>query len=330
MTSFDLPKRTQVVEVGLRDGLQSVDHSLPTEAKVELVHLLIDAGVTVIEVASFAHPRVLPQLADAEEVLARVPRLPGIRYRALVPNLKGARRAVACGVDEVVALACCDDKVSRINQGRDCDGVLDEFPAIAETCRTGGAAFVAGVAMAFFAPVTGIVDQARRDYIVRRAVEAGASSIYLADSIGLADPILVEEAVASHREQHPTVPVGLHLHTRNGCGLANALTGLSAGADWLESAFGGLGGDLWFPGTPEVLGNLATEDLVAFAAALHVSTGIDAEKYKQVSEAASRHTGRASMAHAIRGGSRNDLLSVDWPELLAAYGRPTTSRPIGS
>lgn len=323
---FALPEAVRLVEVGLRDGLQGVEDVVSTEAKVHLAELLVAAGVREIEVASFAHPRVLPQLADAEAVLATVPRPAGVRYRALVPNLRGAQRAASCGLEQIVALTCCDEYVSRINQGRGTEDVLAELPEIAQVAHASGAEFVVGVAMAFFAPGAGPTTAARRDYVVDRAVDAGASGVYLADTVGMSDPVQIADAVRETKARYPDLELGLHLHARNGFALANALAGLAAGVDWLEAAFCGLGGDLWFPGDPDVLGNLATEDLIAFTDAVGVRTGVDADEYEAVTRAAVAATGRPSLDHVTRGGSRASLAEIHWADVLTDYGKPTTAR----
>ena len=147
-----LPKQIRVVEVGLRDGLQAVyDPVLSTETKIEAVRLLIDAGVGEIEAVSFAHPAVLPQLADAAEVMAGVPRTAGVRYRGLVPNLKGARRAVETGLNEIAVVVSADEGVSLRNQNRTTDQMLVELAEIGPLVRDSGADLVVGIACAFFA-----------------------------------------------------------------------------------------------------------------------------------------------------------------------------------
>ena len=316
----------RVVEVGLRDGLQSVTEPVSTMVKLELVKLMIASGVTELEIASFAHPKVLPQLADAEELLALVPRPDGVRYRGLVPNLRGAERAADCGLHELVCLVSCDEQVSVINQGRGTDEVLAEIPKIAAIAEDNGARLIAGVAMAFFSPCVGKTDPDHRAALVDRVVESGAQGIYLADTVGMANPRQVFDAVAETRSRYPDLPIGLHLHTRNGFSMANVLAGLMAGVDWFESAFGGLGGDLWFPGDPSVLGNLATEDLVAFADSLGVSTGVDGEKFTPVTNLVELATGRPPLDHISRGGSAASMAALRWEDILKDFSGKTTTR----
>lgn len=310
-----LPDRIRVVEVGLRDGLQAVyDPILATETKVEVVRRLIDAGVREIEAVSFAHPSVLPQLADAAEVMAKVPRTEGVRYRGLVPNLRGAQRAVQTGLDEIVVVVSADEEVSRRNQNRATEQVLAELSEIGPLVRTNGADLVVGVACAFFAPAHGPVDWERTIAVVDAAVDAGATAVYLAATSGMEHPYEMATGIEVVRERHPQLGVGAHLHNRNGLAMANAIAAMVAGADWLETAFGGLGGDMWFPGDPEVLGNAPTEDLVHTCDMLGVETGIDLTRYLGVVERLAEETGRRPVSFVSRGGSRDELAHAAWPE----------------
>jgi hydroxymethylglutaryl-CoA lyase len=311
---LSLPSTTRVVEVGLRDGLQAVTTPLRTEDKVELVHLLLEAGVREIEAVSFAHPAVLPQLADAEAVMAAVPRSDEVTYRGLVPNLRGAQRAAGCGLDELVVVVSADDTVSVRNQRRTTAEVIAEIPAVAEVARQAGSRLVVAVACAFFAPARGPVPAEERDAVVDAAVDAGASAVYLAATSGEETPREVADGVAATRARHPGLSVGVHLHNRNGFAPANALAALQAGASWLEGSFAGLGGDLWFPGDPTVLGNAPTEDLVHLCDGLGVHTGIDLTAYLTVVRRSEELTGIRSTSFVTRGGTRQDLARAEWPE----------------
>ena len=309
-----LPASTTIVEVGLRDGLQAVpDPILSTEAKVEVVEALIAAGVRQIEAVSFAHPRVLPQLADAEAVMARVPRQEGLVYRGLLPNARAAERAAACGLDEFVAVISADDEVSRRNQQRSTTELLVELDTIASLASDAGSRLLVGIACAFFAPARGPVPWGETERVLDASVTAGATGVYLACTSGMEDPVAVAAGVARARARHPGLSVGVHLHNRNGFAPANAVAALGAGADWLESAFGGLGGDMWFPGDPSVLGNYPTEDLIALTDAIGVATGIDLDRYLDVVRLTSALTRRAPVSFVTRGGTRGALADASWP-----------------
>ncbi len=319
-----LPASVRLVEVGLRDGLQVVPGRLPLEVKVDLVQRMLDAGVRHIEVASFAHPEVLPQLADAEELLAAVPRTPGVEYRALVPNLRGAKRAAECDLHTMVALTCADEDVAQLNQGRGVDEILAELPAIGAVCRETGTRLVTSVAMAFFAAGRGRVSTEDRMRCVDAAVDAGATGVCLACSTGMEEPREVAEGVDEVRARYPQLEVGVHLHARNGMGLANALAAMSAGATWLEGSFGGLGGDLWAPGPVEVLGNVPFEDLVHFTDSLGITTGIDLKRYLPVVAIIESYTGWTARSAVVAGGTRAELIAHRWvrDQNGVAIGRP--------
>jgi len=321
-----LPQAMRVVEVGMRDGLQSVRHTVPTADKVRLVESMIDAGVREIEVVSFAHPAVLPQMADAEALLAAVPRLPGVSYRGLVPNARGARRAIDSGVDEVIVLTCTDPDVLMINQRRTTEQMWEELDAVLDMCAD--VPVTVAIVMSFFAYGTGVVDPDRLDAFVDRIVDSGARTIYVADSAGLADPAQVYAAIRRIRGRHPDLGLGIHLHTRAGLATANALAALLAGVDWIEGAFCGLGGDLWLPGDNDVLGNLPTEDLVAMLEWMGVSTGVNLDRYSETVRLAESLTGFRAFGHQTRGGSREEMAAIDWDEVLAQPGKsipPTSS-----
>lgn len=307
----------------MRDGLQSVRETIPTADKVRLVESVLDAGITEIEVASFAHPKVLPQLADAEALLARVPRRAGIRYRGLVPNARGARRAVDAGVTEIVALTCTDPDVTMINQRRTHPQMWDELDGIFD--EAGDVPVTVAIVMSFFAYGSGLVTPEKLDSFVERIVAAGAGSIYVADSAGLADPKQVYEALRRIKRKFPDLAVGVHLHTRGGFALANTLAALQAGVDWVEGAFCGLGGDLWLPGDVDVLGNTPTEDLAAMLQYMGIDTGIDLDRYAETVHLASELTGRPAFGHLTRGGSRSEMADIDWNEVLSQPGKEVPS-----
>jgi hydroxymethylglutaryl-CoA lyase len=309
-----LPDAVTIVDVGLRDGLQAVaDPILSTAQKVAVVEALIDSGVRHIEAVSFAHPRVLPQLADAEAVMAAVPRRSDVTYRGLLPNARAAERAADCGLDQFVAVISADDEVSRRNQRRSTAEVIAELPAIAEAARAADADLIVGIACAFFAPARGPVTWEETQAVLDAAVANGARGVYLACTSGMEDPVAVHRGVRRVIADHPGLEVGVHLHNRNGFAPANALAALTAGATWLESAFGGLGGDMWFPGDPTVLGNHPTEDLVALMDAVGVYTGIELARYLDVVRLTAELTSTDPVSFVWRGGTRAQLADADWP-----------------
>lgn len=313
-SSLDLPDQIHLVDVGLRDGLQSLPLSLPTAAKLRIVEGLLTAGVRDLEVVSFARPDVIPQLADAEQLCALLPRDRGTTYRGLIPNLRGAQRAAGCDLDMWVVVVSADDEVSRRNQGRSLAQMLDELEAIGELARAQRVDLVVAVACAFFAPGQGRTDADLRHSVLAAAVRAGAVGVYLAGTTGVEHPGEIHAGVLEARAAFPALRLGVHLHNRNGFGAANALAALLGGVDWLEAAFGGYGGDPWFPGDPMVLGNYPMEDLVHLCSNLGVATGIDLDAYRRVVALAAELSGTQPNSFVTRGGSRADLERFVWPD----------------
>lgn len=314
MSVLQLPDTVRLVEVGLRDGLQAVPTPVETHVKVAIVEGLIQAGMRTIEAVSFAHPKVLPQLADAEAVMAAVPRHEGLTYRGLVPNYRGAQRAVDCGLDEWVLVVPADEEVSLRNQRRSVQQMLDELEQVAKLAASQGVRLVVAVACAFFAPARGVVPREERLRVVDAAANVGASGVYLAATSGQEQPVEMADGITEVRGRHPQLDVGVHLHNRNGFAPANALLAMAAGATWLEGSFAGLGGDLWFPGDPTVLGNAPMEDLIHLCDSIGISTGISLDDYLDVVRLVESVTGIPSTSFVTRGGSRDELAASSWPE----------------
>lgn len=314
MSVLQLPDTVRLVEVGLRDGLQAVPTPVETHVKVAIVEGLIQAGMRTIEAVSLAHPRVLPQLADAEAVMAAVPRHEELTYRGLVPNYRGAQRAVDCGLDEWVLVVPADEEVSLRNQRRTVQQMLDELEHVAELAASQGVRLVVAVACAFFAPARGVVPRNERLRVVDAAANVGASGVYLAATSGQEQPMEMADGIAEVRGLYPQLEVGVHLHNRNGFAPANALLAMAAGATWLEGSFAGLGGDLWFPGDPTVLGNAPMEDLVHLCDSIGIRTGISLDGYLDVVRLVESVIGIPSTSFVTRGGSRDELAAASWPE----------------
>lgn len=308
-----LPPTATLVDVGLRDGLQAVSEFVPTDLKVEILYGLVDAGFTTLEITSFAHPKVLPQFRDAEQVIENAPRRNGVRYKALVPNLRGAERACETAIDEIVVVIPVDEGMARKNQNSTPEQLLQEFDTIVAKAHHAGKTVSAAVATAFFTPCRGPVPASELRSVVDRVVDSGTDSLYLAGTSGMETPAEFETGIAEVKTRHPGVPVGVHLHNRNGLGVLNAVASLAAGADWLEGSFGGLGGDMWFPGDPSVLGNVPMEDVVETFHAMGIRTGIDAARYLEVVRHAEGATGVPSYSFVTRGGTRQELADATWP-----------------
>ncbi len=265
-----------VSEVGPRDGLQSIKAVLPTEAKKAWIAAEAAAGVREIEVGSFVPPSLLPQMADTAEIVAFARGIEGLNVVALVPNAKGAARAVEAGVHGMSIPFSMSETHSQRNVRKDHPAMLAEIAEVARIAREGGVHFAVGLSTAFGCTIEGAVPE---DQVVRLAVaaaEAGAQEFSLSDTTGYADPAqvrrLVRKVKAAVGAEKLTT---LHLHNTRGLGLANALAGLEEGITTLDSSLGGLGGCPYAPGAS---GNLVTEDLVLMLNAMGLETGIDLEK----------------------------------------------------
>ncbi len=269
-----LPDAVKVKEVGPRDGLQAEDVFLSTEDKLRLINCLADAGLREIETTSFVHPKAIPPLADAGEVFANLERRPGIAYSAIVPNEKGAQRAVEAGADEIQVFLAATESYNRSNVRMSVDDSLEQSARIAEIVREADAPFVAVLSVAFGCPYEGSVDKERVLELSERLIELGAEEITYGDTTGMAYPTQVCELAEAYRERFPEIPLRLHFHNTRGMGLTNVLAALEAGVDCIDASVGGLGGSPYAPGAT---GNISTEDLVHMLHEMGIETGVDLE-----------------------------------------------------
>ena len=261
-----------IVEVAPRDGLQNEPTLLPTEVKVELVRRSVAAGARRIEAVSFVHPARVPQMADAEAVMAAVPRAAGVSYIGLVLNGRGLDRALAAGVDEVNCVVITTDTFSRRNQGVSVEQALATWAEVAREAHAAGIRASVTISAAFGCPFEGEVPPEVVDRLVRQVAEVAPDEIALADTIGVGVPAQVRRLVDAATQAAPGVPLRAHFHNTRNTGYANALAAVEAGVRVLDASTGGIGG---CPFAPAATGNIATEDLLY---ALHRSgcpTGLD-------------------------------------------------------
>ncbi|QYC40118.1 Hydroxymethylglutaryl-CoA lyase YngG [Nonomuraea coxensis DSM 45129] len=258
----------EVIEVGPRDGLQNEPVPVPTDAKITYLEALVAAGVRRIEAVSFVHPGRVPQMADAERVMARAPRVPGLRYAGLVLNERGLDRALETGVDEVNVVVVATETFSLRNQGMPVERAVETFGAVAARARAAGLGVTLTVGAAFGCPFEGEVDPGRVAELVARCPEA--QEVALADTIGVGTPADVRRLTAAVREV-TAAPLRFHFHNTRSTGYANAVAAMETGAAALDASAGGIGG---CPFAPEATGNIATEDLVYLLERMGVSTGI--------------------------------------------------------
>ena len=226
--SWDLPERISVREVGPRDGLQN-EEPVPTQAKIELIDRLSATGVQRIEAVSFVRPEAIPQMADAEEVWKRAARAPSVSYSALVPNLRGALRALDAGFTELEAVVSASDTHNRKNVNRSTGQSLDEIAEIISVAHARGATLQVIVSTAWGCPYEGDVPVARTVAVAGRAIADGADSASFGDTTGMATPSRVRALIGAFRSAHPQASLNLHFHNTRGTGLANVLAALELG-----------------------------------------------------------------------------------------------------
>lgn len=278
-----------VSEVGPRDGLQSISRVMPLEAKQAWIAAEAAAGVREIEVGSFVPESLLPQMADTAALVAFARTIPGLNVVALVPNARGAARAVAAGVHAMSIPFSMSESHSLRNVRKDHPAMLAEIAAVAEVARGAGIHLAVGLSTAFGCTIEGAVAEDQVVRLAAAAQAAGAQEFSLSDTTGYADPAQVRRLIRKVRGAVGPALTTLHLHNTRGLGLANALAGLEEGITTLDASLGGLGGCPYAPGAS---GNLVTEDLVLMLNAMGLETGIDLERLLAV---------RAIVAEALPG-----------------------------
>ena len=266
-------KRIYIQEVAPRDGFQIEPKFIPTEDKVSLVDGLSHAGLAKIEVTSFSSPRAIPALADAEEVLRRISRVPGVEYSALVPNVRGCARALEADIDEINVVISASETHNRANLRMSCE---QSFAGIREiSALAHGRVHVnVSISTAFGCPFEGEIGKARIMSFVDRLAEMGIRRISLCDTTGVANPVQVHRLCGDVLTGWPAITFTAHFHDTRAMGLANAWAALEAGIDRFDAALGGLGGCPFAPGAS---GNVCTEDMVHMFAAMGHRTGVDLE-----------------------------------------------------
>jgi isopropylmalate/homocitrate/citramalate synthase len=266
------PTRATVVEVGPRDGLQNEAAIVPTDAKVRFIEMLAAAGLPVVEATSFVHPAAVPQLADADEVLPRIARRPGVRYPVLVPNMRGMERAIAAGADAVAVFTAASEAFSQANIRMTIAESLEAFAPVLAAARAAGMWTRGYVSTAFGCPYQGEVDPAAVADVAVALAELGCDQISVGDTIGVAEPDAVDRVLSPLLERLPAERLALHLHDTRGRAIDNAEAGLQLGITTFDASASGLGGCPFAPGAP---GNLATETLVSWLHGLGIETGVD-------------------------------------------------------
>ncbi len=288
-----------IVEVGPRDGLQSEPEILPTDAKVRFVELAIEAGIRRLEVASFVHPKRVPQMADAEALLDKLPDRDDVSYIGLIMNERGLERALATRVDEIGMVVVASDTYNRKNQGVGTDESVAAWHAIAKRAKDNGLEANVMISAAFGCPYEGEVAVERVVELAGQVVEAGPAELGIADSIGVAVPAQVTEVLGRVKEVTGDLPLRCHFHNTRNTGLANAQAAVEAGVCYLDASIGGIGG---CPFAPAATGNIPTDDLLYMLDRSGIETGVSLEKIIDASRWLEQELGRGVPAMLPKAG----------------------------
>ncbi|MEE3851664.1 hydroxymethylglutaryl-CoA lyase [Gordonia sp. LSe1-13] len=275
-------QQVTIVEVAPRDGLQNEKVSLSTDQKLDLVGRAVGFGARNVEVTSFVHPKKVPAMADAEDVVRGLPDVDGVTYSALVLNERGLDRALSAGVSEVNAVVHCTDTFSNRNQGTDVDGGVAIWHRIARTARAAGVTANLTIAVAFGCPFEGEVSVDRLRSVLDGVMVEPPTELSLADTIGVAVPADVRERFAVAAALIPSgVALRAHFHDTRACGIGNALAAVESGVTVLDASLGGIGG---CPFAPNATGNIATDDLAYALDRTGVGHGLDTDRLHEAGQ----------------------------------------------
>ncbi|KAG2614744.1 hydroxymethylglutaryl-CoA lyase, mitochondrial-like isoform X2 [Panicum virgatum] len=286
---WDLPSFVKIVEVGPRDGLQNEKGNVPTSVKIQLIHKLVAAGLSVVEATSFVSPKWVPQLADAKEVLKGIQQMPNVRYPVLTPNLRGFEAAVAAGAKEIAVFASASESFSKSNINCTIDESLVRYRDVTAAAKKHGLLIRGYVSCVIGCPVEGAIDPSKVAYVAKELYNMGCSEISLGDTIGVGTPGSVVAMLEAVMSFVPADKIAVHFHDTYGQALANILVSLQMGISIVDSSVSGLGGCPYAKGAT---GNVATEDVVYMLHGLGIETNVDLNKLMEAGDYISKHLGR--------------------------------------
>jgi hydroxymethylglutaryl-CoA lyase len=299
------PETVEICEVGPRDGLQN-EATIPVEQRVRLIDALSATGLRQIEAVSFVSPTAIPPMAGAEEVMAQIQRVPGVTYRALVPNEKGAERAIAARADELEVVVSASETHNRKNVRRSVDESILGAKVLVGMAHDAGLPVDGIVSTAFGCPYEGDIEPVAVATAAARLLDGGVDGVSFGDTTGMATPKRVDALLDElERLGVPSASIGLHFHNTRGTGLANVLMGLTRGVRRFDASIGGLGGCPYAPGAT---GNVVTEDLVHMLDDMDIATGVDLEKLIECAHLAQRLVGRDLPGQVMRSGPRSQTV----------------------
>ena len=305
-----LPDKMLLVDVAPRDGLQSLPKWIATDDKVWLCNRLTDLGVPVVEVASFAHPKVVPNMRDAEEVFARIRRKPGVVYRGQAPNTRGAHRAIDAKVGEMLGLITVSETYTHHNQNMTNERAVEQNILSFQIAEKHNIPFVMALGMAFWCPYEGLIPEEKVVDLVGRFRNAGIKRQYLAGSLGMEDPAHVSRLYTRLYKEFPDVELGFHIHNVSGMATANILAALDAGVHWLEGAICGIGGGMAIPSAVGSVGNFPMEDLVTKLEEMGVHTGLDPAAVTTAAHEIGARLGLEVKSHRGTGCTREEIMRL--------------------
>ncbi len=305
-----LPESVMACECWARDGLQSMPVLVPTDQKLEMLDRIVRAGFRKVEVTSFSHPKLLPQFADAAEVLRRLPRRPGVSYVVLMPNTKGFDRFEVCqkegvGADEIILMISSSEAHNRINFRATLEEAMAEHAAIMRRAHALGVSVIGCAGTVYGCPVKGDITTAEVARVVRFYLEEGAETIMLGDTTGVANPKLVRERIGELMAIFPGAEFIAHFHDTRGTGIANSIAMLELGVRYVDCSLGAIGGQ---PATGAAkysagfTGNTCSEDLIAVLEEMGVGTGIAIEPLIEAGRRAEEILGQRLRSNVIRSG----------------------------
>lgn len=307
---LELPEDVTIVEMLPRDGFQRLDEFVPTDEKIEIIDSLSTTGVDEIEITSFTHPKAVPTLRDADEVAVGIDRREDTVYRALVPNTVGMERALDAQLDKVNALVTVSESYSRKNQNMTVEEILDEIEEIVEMADGTDIDVEAGIGTSFYCPYEGRVPMEDTLAVVDNVVEAGVDEVTLATTMGLANPVEIDEMFTEVYDRYSDLDVGLHLHDTNGMSLANTLTALQCGVDRFDTSHCGLGGGVVLPEGLEGVGNTPTEDMVQMLTGMGIGTSAEFKRVETVVHEVSDRLDLGATSHVLMGGTVETVLET--------------------
>jgi hydroxymethylglutaryl-CoA lyase len=308
------PRHVSIIEVGPRDGLQSEPEILPTATKIEFIRRAVDAGIRRLEVTSFVHPKRVPQMADAEEVIRGLTHQEGVIYIGLVLNRKGFERAQATGIHEIGMAVVASDTYNQRNQGVPTAESVKAWVDIARAAKAAGIRANVMISSAFGCPFEGEVPVQRVLDLVDQVMEGDPVELGLADSIGVGVPSQVRDLIGAVREKAPHVPIRCHFHNTRNTGIANAQAALDAGVASLDASIGGIGG---CPFAPAATGNIPTDDLLYMLDRSGVETGVSLERIIATSQWLIEQLGRGTPAMLPKAGIFPQIAAINRTRLAS-------------